>query len=183
MPLPERGPFSRENLPREVGFAKGSVTGSTTGSKTGNVRPAPLRLATAGAATGVGAGAATGVGAGAASGAGAEVGAGGEHASVPAGTASGVADQDNPLRIDAYAAIAATLDPSTRAVFEEAVATLKALKLGREQVEAKLKETGREDAIRAVTGTSALDAAIERTEAIIRHLGQMRQLADEAERI
>jgi hypothetical protein len=120
-------------------------------------------LATAGAATGLG--------------------AGGEHASVPAGTASGVADQDNPLRIDAYAAIAATLDPSTRAVFEEAVATLKALKLGREQVEAKLKETGREDAIRAVTGTSALDAAIERTEAIIRHLGQMRQLADEAERI
>lgn len=167
MPLPERGPFSRENLPREVGFAKGSVnsstTGSATGSATGNVRPAPLRLATAGAATGLG--------------------AGGEHASVPAGTASGVADQDNPLRIDAYAAIAATLDPSTRAVFEEAVATLKALKLGREQVEAKLKETGREDAIRAVTGTSALDAAIERTEAIIRHLGQMRQLADEAERI
>ena len=167
MPLPERGPFSRENLPREVGFAKGSVnsstTGSATGSATGNVRPAPLRLATAGAATGLG--------------------VGGEHASVPAGTASGVADQDNPLRIDAYAAIAATLDPSTRAVFEEAVATLKALKLGREQVEAKLKETGREDAIRAVTGTSALDAAIERTEAIIRHLGQMRQLADEAERI
>jgi hypothetical protein len=107
-------------------------------------------------------------------------------ASVPAGTGSGVADQDNPLRIDAYAAIAATLDPATRAVFEEAVATLKSLKIGREQVEAKLKETGREDAIRTVTGTSALDAAIERTEGIIRLLGQqgqMRQLADEAERV
>ncbi len=104
-------------------------------------------------------------------------------AALPAGAGSGVADQHNPLRIDAYAAIAATLDPTTRALFEEAVATLKALKLGREQVEAKLKETGREDAIRAVTGTSALDAAIERTEAIIRHLGQMRHLADEAERV
>lgn len=101
----------------------------------------------------------------------------------PAGSGAGVADPSNPLRIDAYAAIAASLDPATRVVFEEAVATLKALKAGREQVEAKLKETGREDAIRAVTGTSALDSAIERTESIIRHLGEMRRLAAEAERI
>ena len=93
------------------------------------------------------------------------------------------ADRGNPLRIDAYAAIAATLDPATRAVFDEAVATLRALKAGREQVEAKLKETGREDAIRTVTGISALDSAIERTEAIIRSLGEMRRLAAEAERI
>lgn len=103
--------------------------------------------------------------------------------SLPAGTGAGAADRSNPLRIDAYAAIAASLDPASRAVFEEAVATLRALKAGREQVEAKLKETGREDAIRAVTGTSALDAAIARTEGIIRTLGEMRRLAAEAERI
>ncbi len=103
--------------------------------------------------------------------------------SLPAGTGAGAADRGNPLRIDAYAAISATLDPATRAVFDEAVATLRALKAGREQVEAKLKETGREDAIRTVTGVSALDSAIERTEAIIRSLGEMRRLAAEAERI
>lgn len=103
--------------------------------------------------------------------------------SLPAGTGSGAADRSNPLRIDAYAAIAATLDPATREVFEEAVATLRALKAGREQVEAKLTETGRQDAIRTVTGTSAIDSAIERTEAIIRSLAEMRRLADEAERI
>ncbi|MBL9120563.1 MAG: hypothetical protein JNL80_11695 [Phycisphaerae bacterium] len=102
---------------------------------------------------------------------------------LPAGSGAGVADRANPLRIDAYASIAASLDPATRAVFEEAVATLRALKAGREQVEAKLTETGRQDAIRTVTGTSALDAAIERTEAIIRSLAEMRRLADEAERL
>ncbi len=102
---------------------------------------------------------------------------------VPAGTASGSADPTNPMRIDSFAAIAASLDPEARAVFAEAVATLRSLKVGREQVEYKLKELGREDAIRVVTGVSALDSAIERTEAMIRTLGDMRRLSDEAARI
>lgn len=62
-------------------------------------------------------------------------------------------------------------------------ATLAALKAGRAQVEEKLRELGREDPIRTVTGTSALDAAIERTEAILRTLGSMRSLGDDADRV
>ncbi|MBL9148842.1 MAG: hypothetical protein JNM94_09140 [Phycisphaerae bacterium] len=103
-------------------------------------------------------------------------------AAMPAGTGAGVADPTNPLRIDAFTAIAATLDPDTRVLFEEAVRTLEALRHGREQVEAKLRETGREDAIRTVTGTSAIDIAIERTEAILRQLGGMRRHDEHARR-
>jgi hypothetical protein len=77
------------------------------------------------------------------------------------------------LRIDPDSAIAAQLDPESRRVFEEAVATLRALKAGRAQVEAKLAETGRQDAIRTVTGISAMDAAIEQTEAMIRSLAEL----------
>jgi hypothetical protein len=88
-----------------------------------------------------------------------------------------------PLKLDRNEAIAATLDPETRIVFEEALATLAALKAGRAQVEEKLRELGREDPIRTVTGTSALDAAIERTEAILRTLGSMRSLGDDADRV
>jgi hypothetical protein len=94
---------------------------------------------------------------------------------VPAGTASGVADPTNHMRIDSFAAIAAGLDPDLRCLFEEAVATLQSLKSGREQVEIKLRETGRADAMRTVTGLTAMDIAIERTEAIIRTLGEMRR--------
>jgi hypothetical protein len=100
--------------------------------------------------------------------------------SMPAGSGAGVADPSNPLRIDAFTAIAATLDPETRALFEEAVRTLHELREGREHVEAKLRETGREDAIRTVTGTSAIDIAIERTESMLRQLGSMRRHDDVA---
>jgi hypothetical protein len=95
---------------------------------------------------------------------------------------AGAADRENPLRIDAYASIAATLDPASREVFLEAVATLRALKAGREQVEAKLKETGREDAIRTVTGLSALDRSIEETESIIRAISDRRHRDGELRR-
>lgn len=93
---------------------------------------------------------------------------------VPAGTGAGVADPDNPYRIDSFAAIAARLEGEARLVFEEAVRTLRSLEAGREEVEAKLRETGREDAIRTVTGMSAIDGAIERTQAMIRALGDLR---------
>ncbi|MDZ4754694.1 MAG: hypothetical protein SGJ11_09375 [Phycisphaerae bacterium] len=78
------------------------------------------------------------------------------------------------MRIDAFAAIAAGLDPDLRCLFDEAVATLHSLKAGREQVESKLRETGRADAMRTVTGLTAMDIAIERTATIIRTLGEMK---------
>lgn len=104
-------------------------------------------------------------------------------AALPAGTGSGAADPDNPFRIDSFAAIAASLDGDTRAIFDEAVHLLRSLQSGRAEVEAKLRETGRVDPIREVTGVSALDGAIERTQEMIRLLGEMRHLADEADRV
>ena len=52
-------------------------------------------------------------------------------AAVPAGAASGLADRNNPLRIDSFAAIAATLDAETRRIFEEAVSLLNSLRIDR----------------------------------------------------
>jgi hypothetical protein len=82
-------------------------------------------------------------------------------------------DAAHLLRIDSFAAIAAQLDAETRVLFEEAVRCLRSLRAGRDQVEAKLRESGREDPIRTVTGTSALDAAVEQAEAMVRQIQQL----------
>lgn len=76
-----------------------------------------------------------------------------------------------PIRIDSFEAIAAGLEGDTRRIFDEAVRLLGSLRTDREVVEAKLREAGRDDPIRAVTGASALDHAIEETENLIRQLG------------
>jgi hypothetical protein len=76
-----------------------------------------------------------------------------------------------PIRIDSFEAIAAGLEGETRRMFDEAVRLLSSLRSDREVVEAKLREAGREDPIRTVTGASALDHAIEETENLIRRLG------------
>jgi hypothetical protein len=76
-----------------------------------------------------------------------------------------------PIRIDSLEAIAAGLEGETRSMFDEAVRLLESLRSDREVVEAKLREAGREDPIRMVTGASALDHAIEETENLIRRFG------------
>jgi hypothetical protein len=76
-----------------------------------------------------------------------------------------------PIRLDSLEAIAAGLDGETRSMFDEAVRLLESLRSDREVVEAKLREAGREDPIRTVTGASALDHAIEETENLIRRFG------------
>lgn len=86
---------------------------------------------------------------------------GAQHAAEPA---------SRGLRLDSFGGIAASLDADSRVMFEEAIRVLQSLRIDREAVEAKLKESGREDPIRTVTGTSALDSAIERTEELIRRL-------------
>jgi len=57
-----------------------------------------------------------------------------------------------------------------RLLLEEARALLDSLRDGRQVIEAKLEEQGRQDAIRLVRGSSALDEAIGRTERMLEDL-------------
>jgi hypothetical protein len=65
---------------------------------------------------------------------------------------------------------AAAVEAETERLLAEARRVLESLRAGRATVEAKLEEQGRTDAIRQVTGTSALDAAINRAERMIEAL-------------
>lgn len=65
---------------------------------------------------------------------------------------------------------AAAVEAETERLLAEARRVLESLRAGRAMVEAKLEEQGRTDAIRQVTGTSALDSAINRAERMIEAL-------------
>lgn len=65
---------------------------------------------------------------------------------------------------------AAEVEAEAERLLAEARRVLESLRAGRQTVEAKLEEQGRTDAIRQVTGASALDAAIDRAERMIETL-------------
>lgn len=78
-------------------------------------------------------------------------------------------DHPDPSRGSAEPDVA-EVEAEARRLLAEARAVLENLRAGRQVVEAKLQEQGRPDAIRMVTGTSALDAAIDRAERMVEAL-------------
>jgi hypothetical protein len=71
---------------------------------------------------------------------------------------------------EAAAVEVAVVEGEVERLLAEARRVLESLRAGRATVEAKLEEQGRSDAIRQVTGSSALDAAIVRAERMIETL-------------
>ena len=78
-------------------------------------------------------------------------------------------DREDPSRGSAEAD-AAEVEAEAQRLLSEARQVLESLRAGRAVVEAKLEEQGRSDAIRLVTGTSALDAAIGQAERMVEAL-------------